>query len=134
MYLILPISQRINRDIELYLFLNKYCDICPSIDYIILLSHSFIKSVFSFGHRYSSNYFLLMKYIISLFLSCTPLVVMSSLYATTISTNSTFCTADYAPVCGSLQVQCIKAPCNPIQQTFPNKCMAQAASATQITS
>lgn len=44
----------------------------------------------------------------------------------------TICTMEYAPVCGSVQVQCIKAPCNPVKQTFGNSCMAKAAQATDI--
>lgn len=32
------------------------------------------------------------------------------------------CTKEYMPVCAEIQVQCIKAPCNPIKQTFSNKC------------
>ena len=43
------------------------------------------------------------------------------------------CTMEYAPVCGSIQVQCIMAPCNPIRQTFSNSCMASASDATNIT-
>lgn len=43
------------------------------------------------------------------------------------------CTMQYAPVCGSIQVQCIRAPCNPVRQTFGNACMAGAAWATNIT-
>jgi heat shock protein HslJ len=42
------------------------------------------------------------------------------------------CTADYSPVCGSVQVQCIQAPCEPVRQTFSNACMANAAHATDI--
>ena len=34
----------------------------------------------------------------------------------------TMCTMEYMPVCASVQVQCIKAPCNPIHQTFGNAC------------
>lgn len=45
----------------------------------------------------------------------------------------TACTMEYAPVCGKIEVQCIKAPCLPITQTFSNKCMAEAAKATDIT-
>jgi putative hemolysin len=41
-------------------------------------------------------------------------------------TNNTVCTMEYAPVCASVQVQCIKAPCPPIQQTFWNKCQMNA--------
>lgn len=38
----------------------------------------------------------------------------------------TMCTMEYAPVCAKVQVECIKAPCNPIEQTFGNKCMMEA--------
>lgn len=34
------------------------------------------------------------------------------------------CTMEYAPVCAQVPVQCIKAPCEPITQTFSNTCMA----------
>lgn len=35
-----------------------------------------------------------------------------------------FCTEDYTPVCATVQIQCIKAPCYPIQETFSNACNA----------
>ena len=35
-----------------------------------------------------------------------------------------FCTADYTPVCATVEIQCIKAPCNPIQEIFSNACNA----------
>lgn len=47
--------------------------------------------------------------------------------------NQIACTMEYAPVCGSVQVQCITAPCNPIKQTFSNSCMARASNATNLT-
>ncbi len=34
------------------------------------------------------------------------------------------CTKEYAPVCGQVVVQCIKAPCPPIPETFSNGCTA----------
>ena len=43
------------------------------------------------------------------------------------------CTMQYSPVCWSVQVQCIRAPCYPIRQTFGNLCMANMAKATDIT-
>lgn len=43
--------------------------------------------------------------------------------------NSTVCTEEYAPVCGEVQVQCIKAPCFPVKKTFSNKCFAEVAGA-----
>lgn len=49
------------------------------------------------------------------------------------ASDSMVCTMEYAPVCGSVQVQCITAPCNPIKQTFSNSCMARASNATNIT-
>lgn len=38
--------------------------------------------------------------------------------------NSDVCTNIYEPVCGFVEVQCITAPCPPIQQTFSNSCFA----------
>ncbi len=43
------------------------------------------------------------------------------------------CTMQYAPVCGSVEVQCVRAPCYPVRQTFGNQCMANMANATNIT-
>lgn len=42
------------------------------------------------------------------------------------SEESTACTMEYAPVCASVAVQCIKAPCPAIEQTFGNECMMNA--------
>ena len=49
------------------------------------------------------------------------------------ASNSVACTKEYAPVCGSVQVQCVTSPCNPVRQTFGNSCMAWASNATNIT-
>lgn len=38
------------------------------------------------------------------------------------------CTREYMPVCGEIQIQCIKAPCYPIKQTFWNKCELESNS------
>ncbi len=35
------------------------------------------------------------------------------------------CTEEYNPVCAELQVQCIKAPCEPVFETFANDCKAK---------
>jgi putative hemolysin len=40
------------------------------------------------------------------------------------------CTREYMPVCGQVQVQCIRAPCPPVKETFSNKCVACANSLT----
>jgi len=42
------------------------------------------------------------------------------------TTQSAICTMEYAPVCASVQVECIKAPCPPINETFGNRCMMKA--------
>lgn len=34
------------------------------------------------------------------------------------------CIEIYAPVCASVQVECITAPCYPVKQTYPNSCYA----------
>ncbi|MEI8091211.1 MAG: hypothetical protein WCG98_02990 [bacterium] len=39
------------------------------------------------------------------------------------TTGGIACTMDYTPVCAEVQVECIKAPCPPIKQTFGNRCM-----------
>ncbi|MBN1274673.1 hypothetical protein JXA12_00065 [Candidatus Woesearchaeota archaeon] len=43
------------------------------------------------------------------------------------------CTMEYQPVCGFAQVQCVTEPCLPVQQTFSNRCVAEAAGAFNIT-
>jgi len=40
--------------------------------------------------------------------------------------NPVACTMDYNPVCADVQVECIKAPCPPIKQTFGNRCTMNA--------
>lgn len=47
-------------------------------------------------------------------------------------TEPEVCTMEYDPVCGLVDVQCIKAPCNPIPTTFSNQCMAEQAGAYDI--
>jgi len=42
------------------------------------------------------------------------------------------CTREYMPVCGEVEVQCFKAPCDPIKKTFPNKCEAENGNAKNI--
>ena len=40
------------------------------------------------------------------------------------------CTKEYMPVCGSKPIVCITTPCNPIQQTYGNRCEMNADGAT----
>lgn len=36
------------------------------------------------------------------------------------------CTLNYQPVCGAKQVQCITTPCDPVPQTYGNRCQLEA--------
>lgn len=38
--------------------------------------------------------------------------------------NVDACIELYQPVCASVQVECITAPCDPVQETFSNSCFA----------
>ena len=48
------------------------------------------------------------------------------------SKEDTFCIELYKPVCGKIQVQCIRAPCDPVWETFLNDCFAKKAGALEI--
>ena len=43
--------------------------------------------------------------------------------------GNSVCTNEYRPICGEVRIQCIRAPCDPIQQTFPNKCLLEKSKA-----
>jgi hypothetical protein len=49
-----------------------------------------------------------------------------------IKVGDTECTKEYEPVCGQIRIVCITTPCNPIQQTYANKCMMKAAGAEKL--
>lgn len=38
--------------------------------------------------------------------------------------NAEVCAEIYAPVCATVEIQCVRAPCNPIKETFGNSCEA----------
>ena len=40
--------------------------------------------------------------------------------------QAAFCTMEYAPVCGRVEVQCVTEPCDPVPKTFSNGCTACA--------
>ena len=48
----------------------------------------------------------------------------------TITVGQIACTKEYKPVCGSKPIVCITTPCNPIQQTYSNRCMMEADGAS----
>lgn len=66
--------------------------------------------------------------ILGLFLSGNVFAEKSTLYPN----DPIACTMEYAPVCGSKQVQCIKAPCDPIKKTYSNMCMMNADGASFV--
>ncbi len=48
----------------------------------------------------------------------------ASLTCTPDQRPGTLCSQIYQPVCGTINIQCVKAPCNPVTQTFANGCTA----------
>lgn len=46
--------------------------------------------------------------------------------------EETACTKEFVPVCGKYHVQCIKAPCPPLDITYQNRCEAEKDGATDI--
>lgn len=60
-------------------------------------------------------------------------LLFAGVSAVSAATDPVMCTMEYAPVCGSVQVQCIRAPCYPVRQAFSNACMARVQQATNIT-
>lgn len=64
---------------------------------------------------------------------CKAAIHQVELARTTITVGSIpACTKEYKPVCGAKPITCITAPCNPIEETFSNRCMMNAAGATLI--
>lgn len=61
-----------------------------------------------------------MKKIFVIFWILTWMLITNSSFA---EDDMRICTMEYAPVCAKVQIQCIKDPCDPIYETFWNKCM-----------
>jgi len=36
------------------------------------------------------------------------------------------CTMEYMPVCARVAIQCVTTPCDPVEQTFGNRCQMNA--------
>lgn len=49
---------------------------------------------------------------------------MMKITTTSVIEEPRICTMEYTPVCAEVTLQCVKAPCYPIQQTFSNTCSA----------
>lgn len=58
-----------------------------------------------------------MKNLFKIIIWVVSVIITSSAFA-----DTKMCTMDYTPVCAKVQVQCIMAPCNPVYETFSNKC------------
>lgn len=54
----------------------------------------------------------------------TPDNSRSEIYCQDEQRNSELCATIYQPVCATVEIQCIMAPCNPIKETFSNSCEA----------
>ena len=73
------------------------------------------------------------KVLVGLFLAVFGLAMANITLADHMSgDDQVMCTKEYKPVCGEVQVVCIKAPCYPVIETFGNRCEANAAHATNI--
>lgn len=59
-------------------------------------------------------------------------IVFSFVLFSSTQAKDIMCTMEYAPVCGEIQVQCVKAPCPPIKETFANTCIAKQSWATNL--
>ncbi len=70
------------------------------------------------------------RILVGLFLAAFGIAMTNVSFA---SSGDVMCTKEYKPVCGYVQVQCVRAPCYPVPQTFGNRCEAGAADATNIT-
>lgn len=57
---------------------------------------------------------------------CTAAVQVTPIAKQQITVGAVACTKEYAPVCASKQVYCITTPCNPVQETYSNRCTALA--------
>lgn len=69
-----------------------------------------------------------MKWFIVIMCSVFVLVGCSSNTQSTVIIDDA-CTEQYDPVCAQIQVQCITAPCDPVQETYSNECYANRAGA-----
>ncbi len=54
----------------------------------------------------------------------TPVVTTKGTVCIAEQRKAEVCAQIYQPVCATVQIQCIKAPCDPIKQTFENVCTA----------
>ncbi len=65
-------------------------------------------------------------------LYCKAALQKESLAKIVITVGAVGCSKEYMPVCGSYQVQCITTPCNPVEQTYGNKCLMNQAGAQYV--
>lgn len=71
-----------------------------------------------------SLFVLFMRYLSFVILAVVPVLFMS--FSKWQSDGPQACTKEYAPVCASVQVQCVTTPCDPVEETFGNRCMMEA--------
>ncbi|MDA1197389.1 MAG: hypothetical protein O2779_05525 [Nanoarchaeota archaeon] len=46
--------------------------------------------------------------------------------------DNSICDQEYKPVCGKINIQCITTPCNQVEETFANECIANQRKAFDI--
>ncbi len=87
----------------------------------------------SFTHTYSANGTYTVKLLQAggMCVGGCPERIIATSYVT-VGDAPVACTKEYRPVCGAKQVVCIKAPCNPVPQTYGNRCMMQADGASYL--
>lgn len=79
------------------------------------------------------SYFFILMYMKTFFLSVLAFFGYMTVSLVSAASSDFMCTMEYAPVCAKVQVQCIRAPCYPIYETFSNSCvMSQNSQATLV--
>lgn len=95
--------------------LTKWVDLEPPLWY----AYYRICAITTENNRYCSN--------VAKVITKTENTSTTTVTPTTVDIESpTACTMEYAPVCWKVAIQCITTPCEPIKQTFGNKCMLKA--------
>ena len=77
-------------------------------------------------------FLILPLFAIALLSGCTANTNLKEVVEVTPNNTEKPCTREYVPVCGEVDVQCIKAPCPPIKTTFSNRCEAENNKAKNI--
>ena len=72
------------------------------------------------------------RVLVAVFITFFGLAMANITLASSVLEEPIACTMEYKPVCGEVPVVCVKAPCYPVQETFGNRCQANAAKAMNV--